>query len=811
MDLTGKNPRLLPLAIMFYFIFLTACSNPVLNSGQVQTAMSSPGALQINILESESDRSVIPREYSEKIEIYEILLSGTQSMGPLKVTDSVVTLEDLPLGDYTVSVSALDSQGTTLAVGSKSSITVNGDETGIVEVLLLPVMGGEGKIEIVYDWSSSGLSDGKVDKVLVTVTPTGGTPIPVDVDLNDTGFQYRGELPSGEYLVSSELFSEGALLSSISETVQIFDGLDTVSTIDYGPEIIQTIPEAPEKPMAHQTGLSIDLTWVDSSDFETGYEIYRSENGGDFSLRGQGLPANTVSWTDSPVVPGTSYTYRIVAISSFGSSESKEYTVMVDPLVKKISDFNNKHTEITLGDSGNIIPLSDLLQGFDNNFNSSVLEVLSVSIDGDASAHIEGMNVVLDTSRMPYNLEGKKVNLEYTVHISGTPLNDMFSSTASCQLELIAPDVEKIKEEELLEPVTGFIYDNRSDLERKMRIYEPPSPREIFEKWGRISNADFFTNGEDAELSKNKNDDGAELALQWKLNESDNETYLEYTKNSVYAGFVSSDGEESDHFTLEATVSSKDDDDDTIGLIVAFIREGDSSYILEAARSQGSSSGRNFLEPREGWGLIVRRLSPDAENPEIGDVLWIRQLNVGGVRSQGWKNSRTRIKVVRSGDRVSITTTDWDDENNYVPGSVIEVDLKSDTQLSRFSGPQKYGYFTASQERTSFRDIVLNGGAIQDKLFFLDSRNGESEVWWYDRSSDNWILMKGADIQGVLGYPLEITNPETGEVFLIERKGFRRGRWKDWQDLWDKWDRWGRGHLDTQFFNDTRSRFKEED
>ena len=86
----------------------------------------------------------------------------------------------------------------------------------------------------------------------------------------------------------------------------------------------------------------------------------------------------------------------------------------------------------------------------------------------------------------------------------------------------------------------------------------------------------------------------------------------------------------------------------------------------------------------------------------------------------------------------------------------------------------------------------MNGGIIQDKLFFLDRESGESEVWWYDSNSHRWIRMSGTDIQGVLGYPVEITNPETGETYLIERKGYRRGRWKDWQDLWKDWDLWDR-------------------
>ena len=149
---------------------------------------------------------------------------------------------------------------------------------------------------------------------------------------------------------------------------------------------------------------------------------------------------------------------------------------------------------------------------------------------------------------------------------------------------------------------------------------------------------------------------------------------------------------------------------------------------------------------------------------------------------------------MRDGDRITISTTDWDDEDNYVPGSVINVDLGSDRQLSRFSGPRKFGYFTASQERTSFRDITMIGGIIQDKLFYLDSETGDSEIWWYDSYSNRWIHMADTDIQGVLGYPLEITNPETGETYLIERRGYRRGRWRDWRDRWDEWNQWDRGN-----------------
>jgi hypothetical protein len=84
----------------------------------------------------------------------------------------------------------------------------------------------------------------------------------------------------------------------------------------------------------------------------------------------------------------------------------------------------------------------------------------------------------------------------------------------------------------------------------------------------------------------------------------------------------------------------------------------------------------------------------------------------------------------------------------------------------------------------------MDGGMIQDKMFFLNTASGDSEVWWFDTGAQRWIRMAGTDIQSVLGYPLEVTNPETGLTFLVERRGFSRGRWQDWLDRWKGWEKW---------------------
>jgi len=122
-----------------------------------------------------------------------------------------------------------------------------------------------------------------------------------------------------------------------------------------------------------------------------------------------------------------------------------------------------------------------------------------------------------------------------------------------------------------------------------------------------------------------------------------------------------------------------------------------------------------------------------------------------------------------------VSATDWNDVDTYRSGSTLSVDLSSDLELRRFSGTGKYGYFVASQERSSFRDILMEGGAVKDMLFYVDPDSGESEVWQYDSDRGQWKRMSGTGIQDVLGYPLEITNPDTGETYLLGRHQYRKG------------------------------------
>lgn len=93
------------------------------------------------------------------------------------------------------------------------------------------------------------------------------------------------------------------------------DGSRTVFTF--------TPPAAPAAPtnltFSAITASSITLNWVDNAPDESGYQIFRSTDGVNFTLVGT-VPANTVSTTVSGLMGGTNYFFRVIAFTEGGGS-----------------------------------------------------------------------------------------------------------------------------------------------------------------------------------------------------------------------------------------------------------------------------------------------------------------------------------------------------------------------------------------------------------------------------------------------------------------------------------------------------------
>jgi FtsP/CotA-like multicopper oxidase with cupredoxin domain/fibronectin type 3 domain-containing protein len=94
----------------------------------------------------------------------------------------------------------------------------------------------------------------------------------------------------------------------------------TVQSVPSAAALLGTAPVAPSGlTLTLIAGPAIRLNWADNSGNETGFEVWRSINGGTFTLRTTTI-ANAVTFTDTPVTPGSTYAYQVRAVNATGAS-----------------------------------------------------------------------------------------------------------------------------------------------------------------------------------------------------------------------------------------------------------------------------------------------------------------------------------------------------------------------------------------------------------------------------------------------------------------------------------------------------------
>lgn len=117
----------------------------------------------------------------------------------------------------------------------------------------------------------------------------------------------------------------------------------------------------------------ISISWVDNSDNEDGFTIYRSEDGGDFTV----LDTNVIpSFTDFAVTGGITYYYRVTAYNSTDESAPTN-TVSVTP--------EAYYVDILTPDGGETLIIGEM---YDISWESNMPgfdAVIMLSIDGGST------------------------------------------------------------------------------------------------------------------------------------------------------------------------------------------------------------------------------------------------------------------------------------------------------------------------------------------------------------------------------------------------------------------------------------------
>ncbi len=173
---------------------------------------------------------------------------------------------------------------------------------------------------------------------------------------------------------------------------------------------------------------SIQLTWTDSSNHETGYSIERSlsTNDEDFAQI-QALPANFETYTDNSCAEGTAYFYRVQAIRLGGDSPySNEASATTFPATP--TDL----TAVTVDSS------SIQLTWTDNTLRETGYQILRSLITGSGFAVV----ATLPANSTSYLDEGLIDGKEYFYKVRAVAPGDVFSlesNEASAITDLSAP------------------------------------------------------------------------------------------------------------------------------------------------------------------------------------------------------------------------------------------------------------------------------------------------------------------------------------------------------------------------------------
>jgi hypothetical protein len=590
---------------------------------------------------------------------------------------------------YSITVSAVDNAGHGSELLSIEVTPV--DTAGPAEVANIQTAVGDG--EVTVSWTNP--ADEDFDHCVVTYTPGGETPVDV------AGF------------MSSVIVSGLENGSEYTFTIKTVDESDNESG---GVNVSVSLPEPVET--VNDTGsvyagksvlisaanlLSNDTNNLNDEPLEV-VSVGSAVNG---TVSLEGVSVTFTSTGSAGVDAGFTYTARIQGTST----QAEGYvtlTVRQAPSVIANADT----TSVQQGGEVYIL-VSDLL----SNDEGSSLSFVSYGSPVNGTVSKSGDTITFTSTGLAY----QPAQFEYTIQ------DGLATEAAGVVYVEVTP----------LSPIEAYIYHDSDALAAKLDGYVPPSVSDIFNSWGRFDGNNFYENKDDPSISRN--------AEAWQFLTDPDRVSMPLNVYP-YNGFVSP--EQLENYTLEATLTSPNGDDDTIGLVIAFVRIDGINYSLTAIRNQAGTT------PSVGWGVCYGEGS--------SYYSWILDSKTVGQTSHTWSGKQTRVKVQREGDLIKVYCTPWNEVDSYDATSEIVIDLTSDPRLEKFRGAQSYGYTTYSQPDSTYLDIQLGGALDVSKVY--DAASGE--VWEYVQGS-GWTMLEST-VQEELGYVRMVTNPETGDTYLIK-------------------------------------------
>jgi uncharacterized repeat protein (TIGR02543 family) len=225
---------------------------------------------------------------------------------------ATVTLEP---GNWDFSLRALDAADGVVLAGGLSGYAL-GAASATIAFTLTAQTGGSGTIDLTVSWPA--VMDVSVATAAVSVD--GGVPAPLALGADSVRYLNLAAA-SGDRIVAIGLYdADDELLASVFELVWVRDNLTSAATVALAATDFNHPPTAPSGAAAvYNAGVaasgSVELSWTDASNNETGFEL-RLDDGTPL-----GSVAGTVEkYTDAAAQRGSTRNYQVRATNRFGAS-----------------------------------------------------------------------------------------------------------------------------------------------------------------------------------------------------------------------------------------------------------------------------------------------------------------------------------------------------------------------------------------------------------------------------------------------------------------------------------------------------------
>lgn len=268
----------------------------------------------------------------------------------------------------------------------------------------------------------------------------------------------------------------------------------------------------------------------------------------------------------------------------------------------------------------------------------------------------------------------------------------------------------------------------------------------------------------------------------WRYNDSA-QTFSNTTNSDSYIGVISEDYFDEYRLLARLYITSSNQDDDNIGIIIAFHKDPVTGveHTLSVMRSPGGtdnlyqvwknfrqSTDTNHTNPAQtahakivyngnhlvtwGNGKAGSMTRSQAKHKENDGIWWY---NVGS-KNKGPTNS-TLLRVNRIGDHIEIYTSQWKSGNVIDRSTKIVIDLEADPDLHIFRGKRRYGFSSYSQADSAW-DVKQFVTSV-DTIYDLANKK------IYDHDGDKWMESETLTYQDIPANTI-FADPRTGRLFL---------------------------------------------